>query len=212
MRIGLLVTGDVSVRAAHALSAHPGVDEVVVIGPATSKSFPVVDSADGCDFLVGVGDTAPGMADRHDVPLIWDGDERSEAVAVWGANPKGLALALAGREADPHLVAAAHPSFQVNGSNRTTRFPDPIGRVPVMEAAVGGRPIAIAQSNNAFAACLAVGPQRRVTIVDDGAFLSGIALAAGIAVVGDTPGPVWETALPYLEAATEMGLVMAESG
>ncbi len=43
MRIGLLVTGDTSVRAAHSLQAHPGVDEVVVIGPAQSKSFEVVE-------------------------------------------------------------------------------------------------------------------------------------------------------------------------
>ena len=49
-----------------------------------------------------------------------------------------------------------------------------------------------------------------MTIVDDGAFLSGICLAAGIAAVGDAPRPVWEASLDYLQAAVGMGLVMAE--
>lgn len=214
MRIGLLVTGDTSIRAAHSLSAHPGVDSVLVIGPASSKSFEVADSAEGCDYLVGIGQTAPRLAARHGVPLVWDGDEQTDGVAVWGAGPKGLAMALGSRESDPQLVAVAHPGLEVDGTERSTRFPDPVGRLPVAETRLGGRPLAVAHSKNQYAACLAVGARRRVAIVDDGAFLAGIALAAGVAVavVGDTPRPVWAAALPYLEAATEMGLVMAESG
>lgn len=211
MRLGLLVTGDISVRAAHSLQAYSGVDEVVVIGPAKSKSFEVVEGPEGVDYLVGSGSSAPGLARRHGKPLIWDGDEPSEGVAVWGASPVGIAIALATREPDPRLVAVAHPAIDSNGSSRTTRFPDPVGRLGVRDAQVNGRPVALARSTNEFAACLAVGASRRVTVVDDGAFLSGVALAAGIAAVGDTPAPVWERALPYLEAATEMGLVMAES-
>jgi hypothetical protein len=49
-----------------------------------------------------------------------------------------------------------------------------------------------------------------VTIVDDGDFLSGIALAAAVMVAGAEPAPVWDHALDYLQAATAMGLVMAE--
>jgi hypothetical protein len=199
------------VRAAHSLQAHPGVEEVVVIGPAKSKSFEVVDSAQSCDYLVGSGPSAPGLARKQGRPLIWDGDEPAESVAVWGASPVGVAIALAAREPDPRLVAVAHPAIDSNGSTRTTRFPDPVGRLGVRDTQVGGRPIALAHSTNEFAACLAVGASRRVTVVDDGAFLSGVSLAAGIAAVGDDPKPVWENALPYLEAATEMGLVMAES-
>jgi hypothetical protein len=212
VKIGLLVTGDTSVRAAHSLQAHPGVDEVVVIGPAKSKSFEVVDTAEGCDYLVGSGSSAPGLASKHGVPLVWDGDEPAEGVAVWGASPVGLAIALATREPDPRLVAVAHPAIDGDGSTRTTRFPDPVGRLGVRDVQVGGRPVALAASTNEFAACLAVGASRRVTVVDDGDFLSGVALAAGVAVADDTPAPVWERALPYLEAVTEMGLVMAESG
>lgn len=211
VKIGLLVTGDAAVRAAHSLQAHPEVDEVVVIGPATSKSFPVVDSADGCDFLVGHGETAPGLARQHGVPLIWDGDEEGDGIAVWGASPAGLVIAMAAREPDPRLVAVAHPDIEDASSTRTTRFPDPVGRLGVFDATVGGRPIALAHSPNEFAACLAVGASRRVTLVDQGAFMSGIALAAGVAVANGAGRAVWDDALPYLEAATEMGLVMAES-
>lgn len=183
-----------------------------MIGPATSKSFEVVDTAAGCDYLVGSGESAPGLAGKHGVPLIWDGEGPDDRVAVWGASPIGLALALAAREPDPRLVAVAHPDIETGSYERTTRFPDPVGRVGVIDATLGSRPVALGHSPNAFAACLAVGASRRVTVVDQGAFLSGIALAAGIAVVGTTGRPVWEAALPYLEAATEMGLVMAESG
>ena len=62
-------------RAAHSLAAHPDISEVVVIGPATSKSFQVVDDADGLDVLVGSGEKAPAMARDHNTPLIWDGNE-----------------------------------------------------------------------------------------------------------------------------------------
>lgn len=211
VRVGLLVTGDTAVRSAHSLEAHPGIDEVVVVGPAKSKSFKVVASAADCDYLVGNGASAPDLARGHGVPLIWDGEGPEEGVAVWGASPTGLAIALAAREPDPRLVAVAHPDIGDKGTTRTTRFPDPIGRVGVFDGTIGGRPIALAQSPNEFAACLAVGAGRRVTVVDHGGFLSGIALAAGVAAVNGSDRPVWEDALPYLQAITEMGLVMAES-
>lgn len=212
MRVGLLVTGDTAVRSAHSLQAHPDIDEIVVIGPAKSKSFEVVESADGCDYLVGHGKKAPGLARKHRIPLIWDGEGPDEkGVAVWGASPTGLALALASREPDPRLVAVAHPDIDGSGTTRDTRFPDPVGRVNVFDATLGGRPVALARSPNDFAACLAVGANRRVTVVDHGGFMSGIALAAGIGAANGSNQPVWDRALRYLEAATEMGLVMAES-
>lgn len=211
MRIGLIVTGDVSVRAAHSLAAHRDVDEVVVVGPATSKSFRVVETAIDCDLLVGSGITAPEIARRHGVPLLWDGHEPVEGVAVWGASPTGLAVSLAVRESDPRLVAVAHPDLVIDTFDRTTRFPDPIGRVGVRDAQLGGHPVAEAQSPNQFAACLAVGARRRVTVVDHGHFLSGVALGASVAALNGSPAPVWNSSLAYLETATEMGLVMAES-
>lgn len=208
MRIGVLVTGDVAVRAAHSLTAHPDVDEVVVIGPARSKSFEVVESTDGCDFVIGSGPDAPRRAEEHGVPLLWDGETRTAGTHVWGASPQGLTLAMASRESDPRLVAVAHPSLE-GGKDHRARFPEPVGRLDVADTTYAGKRLATARSPNEFGACLAIGTDRRVTIIDDGLFIAGIALAATIAVIEEA-GPVWQSALPYLQAATRMGLVMAE--
>jgi hypothetical protein len=209
VKIGVLVTGDTAVRAAHSLSAHPTVEEVVVIGPANSKSFKVVDTAEDCDFLIGTGPEAPSRAQKHEVPLLWDGESRAEGVAVWGANPRGMTLALASRESDPRFVAVAHPD-SVEGSDHNARFPEPLGSLGVADKTYGGHALAEAQSPNEFAACLAIGADRRVTIIDDAAFMSGITLAAAVDIADSTPKPVWDDALPYLQAAMGMGLVMAE--
>ena len=90
------------------------------------------------------------------------------------------------------------------------RFPEPVGRGTVSDTTYAQRRVAMAKSPNRFAACLAVGAGRSVTIVDDGAFLSGIALAAGVSVAGDRPRLVFEDALTYLETAAAMGLLMAD--
>ncbi|MDP9494088.1 MAG: hypothetical protein M3P87_02515 [Actinomycetota bacterium] len=210
MIVGVLVTGDTAVRAAHSLSAHPTVDEVVVIGPARSKSFQVVPTAEGCDLLVGTGPDAPGLARNHGVRLIWDGETTEEGVIVAGGSAAGLALAMAAREPDPRLVAVAHPDFE-EGSDHVVRFPEPVGRGTVADTTYSQRRVAMAKSPNRFAACLAVGAGRSVTIVDDGAFLSGIALAAGVDIAGDTPKMVFDDALTYLQTATDMGLVLADN-
>ena len=209
MRVGLLVTGDTAVRAAHSLAGSSLVEELAVIGPAKSKSFEVVSSADGFDYLLGSGPNAPKLARRHGVPLIWDGMEPAKGVVTWGANPTGLALSAASRETEPRLVAVAHPSLEVDSGERTQRFPAPIGSAVVSDDVVHQKPVARAHSKT-FGAVLVESASRRVTLVDDGAFMAGIALAAGAGCV-ERPGPVWESALPYLQMATEMGLVMAET-
>lgn len=210
MIVGVLITGDTAVRAAHSLSAHGSVDEVVVVGPARSKSFRVVPSAEECDFLIGTGPDAPPLARGHGVELIWDGESLEEGVVVAGCSPAGMALAIASRESDPRLVAVAHPDF-VEGSGHVVRFPDPIGAAPVADSTYANRRVAMAKSPNRFAACLAVGAGRSVTIVDDGAFLSGIALAAGIDLAQEGPKLAFEEALTYLETAAAMGLLMADN-
>lgn len=211
MKIGILVTGDIAVRAAHSLDAHPAVDEVVVIGPATSKSFAVVPDAAGCDYLVGTGAEAPGKARVQGVSLIWDGERPEEGVAVYGANPQGLTLAMASRETDPRLVAVAHPALD-GGNDHRAAFPDPVGRIGVADTTYAGRRLATGRSPNTYAACLALGAGRNVTIIDHGPFMSGIALGAGLAVTDGEARAVWDDALGYLRTATEMGLVMAEEG
>lgn len=209
MKVGVLVTGDVAVRAAHALSAQAWVEDVVVVGPARSRSFEVVKDADECDYLLGSGPDAPKRASKLGKPLIWDGEDGAGKAHVWGASPQGLTLALASRETDPRLVAVAHPELE-SGKDHRARFPDPIGRLDVSDESYGGKRLAVAESPNEFAACLAIGKDRRVTIIDDGHFLAGIALAAGAGVAPVGAGPVWEHALTYLQKATAMGLVMAE--
>ena len=210
MRIGVLVTGDIAVRAAHSLSAHPEVDDVVVVGPATSRSFKVVPTAEGCDLLLGTGNSAPPTARKHGVPLLWDGEYTQEGVAVWGASVAGLTLALAAREADARLVALADPSQDEHG-DRKLRFPDPVSSLGVSDVTYAGRPLTVGKSPSEFSACLVVGSERTVTIVDQAHFLAGVALAAAVGVIGAEPVPVWNRALTYLNTATEMGLVMGES-
>lgn len=210
MRVGVLVTGDTAVRAAHSLSAQDSIDEVVVVGPARSRNFRVVDNAEGCDLLIGNGPEAPRRARKHGVRLIWDGEAAGDGIAVWGASPTGLALALGAREPDPRIVAVAHPDLD-EGSDHRVRFPDPIGQVGVADSTFGGRHVALAKAPDRFAACLAVGAERRVTIIDDGAFMSGVALAAGVAIADGDPVAVWERALTYLQTAAAMGLVMADA-
>jgi hypothetical protein len=207
VRIGVLATGDTAVRAAHSLAADPSIDDVFVIGPARSKNFKVVADADDCDFLIATGPEAPKRAQGLGKPLIWDGETIAEGVVVHGASPQGLALSLAAREPDPRVVAVAHPEFE-GGRDHQVRFPDPVGKLPVSDSTYGGKRLATGRAGDRFAACLAVGKKRRVTIIDDGAFLAGIALAAGIGAITDTPTSAWDRALPYLQTATEMGLVM----
>lgn len=209
MKVGVLVSGDTAVRAAHCLSAHGTVEEVLVVGPARSRSFRVVPDASECDFLIGSGAEAPDRARKLGVPLLWDGDTPAEGIAVWGASPVGLALALAAREPDPRIVAVAHPDLE-EGFDHQVRFPDPVGPAKVADATFGGKHVALAHSPHRFAACLAVGSERRVAIVDDGAFMSGIALAAAIDVLDENPAAVWDYALVYLQTAAAMGLVMAD--
>lgn len=209
MKVGVLASGDTAVRAAHSLSAHDSVEEVVVVGPARSRSFRVVPDASEVDLLIGSGDTAPVRARKLGVPLLWDGDNPAQGVVVWGASPVGLALALGAREPDPRIIAVAHPDLD-EGFDHQVRFPDPVGPAKVADATFGGKHVALAQSPDRFAACLAVGSERQVTIVDDGAFMSGITLAAAIDVVAEEAAPVWESALVYLQSAAAMGLVMAE--
>jgi hypothetical protein len=182
---------------------------VVVIGPARSRSFRVVPDASEVDFLIGSGDGAPVLARKLGAPLLWDGDNPADGVLVWGASPVGLALALGAREPDPRIIAVAHPDLD-EGFDHQVRFPDPVGAAKVADATFGGKHVALAQSPDRFAACLAVGSERQVTIVDDGAFMSGIALAAAIDVLAEEAAPVWESALAYLQSAAAMGLVMAE--
>lgn len=205
------MTGDTAVRAAHALSAHDGIDEVVVIGPAKSKSFKVVATSDGCDVLVGSGPRAPALARKHGVPLVWDGGSPQGGVRIWGADPAGITISLGMDQPDPQLVAIAHPEISSNGESRRVRFPAPVGLTMVRDTAVDGRPLAVGRSKNQYASSYVVAGSRTLTILEDGKFMAGIALAAGVSVLSDAPRPVWDAAATYLATVFSMGLVLGEA-
>lgn len=211
VRVGILIGGPNAVRAAHSLDADPAIDEVVVVGPATSRNFDVIDDPTGLDFLVGSGDEAPLRARGFELPLVWDGDHATEGAKVWGASATGLALAMSMREKRTSLAASVHPD-NPPGSGRSVRLARPVGAAQVSERQIGDKIVLVGRSYNEFAGCLVKNRRRSVTIIDKADFLSGIALAAGVAAIKhDEAGPVWDAALPYLEMATGMGLVMAEA-
>lgn len=211
MKVGVLIGGgDHPVRAAHSLAADPLTETVVVVGPAKSRSFKVVDDPSGLEVLVGSGPDAPKQARGFGIPLIWDGNEQVEGVRVWGASVSGLAAAMATRERRVEVAGAAHPDHPP-GAGSSLRFARPVGATQVDSVAHGSHQILVGKSYNEYAACLVMTRKRRLTIVDRAAYLSGIALAAGLAVFADSPRAVWDQALPYLETATGMGLVMAEA-
>ncbi|MEX1037799.1 MAG: hypothetical protein WDZ96_02960 [Acidimicrobiia bacterium] len=211
MKVGVLIGGgDHSVRAAHSLAADPLTDLVVVVGPAKSRSFRVVDDPSGLDVLVGSGPAAPEQARQFGLPLIWDGNDVAEGVRVSGASISGLAAAMAARERKVDVAAAAHPDYPP-GTGDSVRFARPVGATQVDSVPLGPHTVLLGKSYTDYAACLVSTKKRELTIVDRAGFLSGIALAAGIAVFADSPRAVWDDSLSYLETATGMGLVMAEA-
>lgn len=208
MKVGVLVGGETSVRAAHSLSADPGVDELVVLGPAKSQNFKVVSSPAGLDVLVGSGPRAPVEARKHGLPLIWDGTEQTEGVHTWGASVIGLTAAISKRHRSPEVIAVAHPNLPA-GTGPSVRFARPVGATQTNELVADRTSMFAGKSYNDYAACLVTTKRRRFTVVDRADFLSGIALAAGIAAFGKEPQAVWASALKYLETAAGMGMVMA---
>lgn len=169
----------------------------------------MIDDPAVCDLVVAAGPDAPTRFADTGVPIVWDGPGPAPGVVVWGASPLGLTIALAEREPGPAVVALAHPSLD-EGRDERLRFPDPVRRVAVSEIEIGGRTLLGGRPEGPYAAALVDGPGRRVTIVDDGDFMAGVALAAGVVLASGSPRPVWTESFDYLTAATEMGLVMAE--
>ena len=210
MKVGVLIGGDIPVRAAHSLAADPLVDSVVVVGPAKSRSFDVVDDPSACDVLIGSGRESLRRARRFGLPLIWDLDEPADGVAVWGASPFGVAASMSVREKKANLAALAHPDADA-ANGRSVRFARPVGATQTSPVRADGHVVHVGRSYNEYAACLVTSKSRSVTVVDRAAFMSGVALAAGVSVFTAQPRATWEDALTFLETAVGMGLVMAEA-
>ncbi|MFP3915198.1 MAG: hypothetical protein ACLFWM_10005 [Actinomycetota bacterium] len=208
-RFAVAVDGDVTTRAAHSLSTHPGI-EVVLLAPATSRQFDVVDSPAGCRAVVGT-ERALRAAQSAGLPAVTAGDTDGLPGVAWASLP-GLALALAAALEGVDTVAVALPG-EPEGS-REVVFPSPIDARRVRPEAVDSHTVWMGGGDGSLAAALSLGGEHDRVILDDHLFMSAIALAAGavLLVEDQTPGrvAVWERSEPYLRAVTDMGLVLAE--
>ena len=207
MKVVVAVEGEATRRAAHSLSPHPDI-EVALLAPATSTQFSVVDSAAGHDAVVGLG-RAARVAAASGVPAVvagsLDGNRGIEHCSI-----PGLALALAADLESPGTVAVAMPG--ADGGDETIVFPSPIDSRRAHPETFSGRTVFVADGHETVAAAMALGRDLHRVILDDHRFMEGIALAAGVGILvaGFESGPVWEHAAPYLQTATEMGLVIGE--
>lgn len=209
MRVAVALEGDVTTRAAHSLSAHPDI-EVVVLAPAKSTQFEVVDSPVGSAAVFG-RDVAVRAATVARLPVVTSGEPPPSGGVGW-ASIEGLTLALAAEVDDVRTLAAAIPGE--SAGDHTIVFPSPIHGRTAEKRNVGGRDLHVAGGEGPLAAALAFGPRRHRVIMDHHAFMEAIALAAGIGILlqgeGGESVAVWERPGPYLRAAAEMGLVIGE--
>lgn len=209
MRVAVAVEGEVTTRAAQSLSTHPDV-EVVLLAPATSSQFEVVDTPVGCAAVFGAGTAARvGAASR--LPAVTTAGLGGQPGVAW-ASIRGLALALSSDLEGIRRIAAAIPGDPVG--DETVVFPSPIDGRQAREEAVDSSRVLVARGEGPLASALALGGDRHRVIVDDHRFMEAIALAAGVGVLAEGgvtgPIPVWERSRPYLRTAAEMGLVIGE--
>lgn len=207
--VAVAVDGDVTTRAAHSLAGHPGVDEVVLLEPATSTEFRSVEDASECDVVVATG-RGEEQTTAAGVPMVVVGPDL-ELPGYHTASIDGLALALAVGVGDVETVAVADPDRDTG--DLPVVFPFPIDAALASETYVDGRRVLAAPSAD-LAAALVTGSRLHRVVMDDPAFLAGIALAAAAVVVLEDqptgPTPIWARAAAYLRAAGAMGLVIGE--
>lgn len=208
MRLVVAVEGEPTTRAAQSLAVHPGVDEVALLAPTTSKQFETVESAAGFDAVVGAGKAASTAA-RAGIAAIVTGALQGQTGVAW-ASVEGVAFALL--EGDAATTAIAIEGEP--GGETPIVFPSPIDSRMAEEAIVDGRSLLVARGPGPLAAAMVLEPNRHRVVLDDEAFLRGVALAAGVGILldgpVDGPVPVWERAAAYLKTASEMGLVVGE--
>lgn len=209
MKVAIAVEGEVTTRAAQSLSSHPDV-EVVLLAPANSSQFEVVDTPEGCVAVFGAG-TAVRVAAASRLPAVTTAGLEGQPGVAW-ASIQGLALALASDLDSIRRVAAAIPGEP--GGDETVVFPSPIDGRLAMDEKVDSRHLLVARGEGSLASALALGGNRHRAIMDDHRFMEAIALAAGVGVLGEGEltgaVPVWERSGPYLQTAAEMGLVIGE--
>lgn len=209
-RVLIAVEGEVTMRAAQSLATHPGVDQISLLAPAKSASFPTVERATGYDLVLGRGVAAEVGADEG-ITAIVEGTLAGQA-GLYHASIAGLALSLAVGTQGVDIVGIAEPG-EPQGSRRLV-FPSPIDARNAREERLDGHELLVASGAGPLAAAIVLGGDRHRVIVDDHHFMAGIALAAAAAIALNDPPqgpePVWTRALDYLRAAVDMGLVIGE--
>ena len=209
-RILVAVEGEVTMRAAQTLSAHPGVESISLLGPAKSSFFPTTNEAEGHDIVVG-GDLAAQVGLEVRIPAAVWGD-LGDQDGLSRASIEGLALALAVGVDGVEVVAVATPGNREG--DEALMFPSPIDSVPTTTEKVDGHEIHFGASPESVSAAMVRGRDIDRVIIDDHAFMRGIALAAAAATLIEQPAPggdpVWTRSSSYLRAAVEMGLVIGE--
>ncbi|MGA7270440.1 MAG: hypothetical protein WB239_05140 [Acidimicrobiia bacterium] len=209
-RVLVAVEGEVTMRAAHSLAAQPGIDQISLLAPARSASFPTVERATGYDLVVGRG-VAAEVGVKEGIPAVVEGT-LGEQPGVYHASLRGLAMALAVGVEGVDIVAVALPG-EPQG-RRQLVFPSPIDARNAVEERMDGHELSVANGTGPLAAAMVLGGDRHRVIIDDHHFMAGIALAAAAAVAladpPQEPEPVWTRAVDYLRVAADMGLVIGE--
>lgn len=209
-RVVVAVEGEVTMRAAHSLASHDGVDEVAVLGPTKSNSFPTVDKPDGWDVVVGRKNAADAGRRSGVVAAVTDDLVAQPGISL--GSPFGLVLALAVGVEMVETLAVALPGNP--GSGEQIVFPSPIDGRPAVAERHGGHAIQVGRGAEPLTAVMVLGAERHRVVLDDSKFLAGVALAAAAVVATttrpDRPVPAWSHAGLFLDTATAMGLVLAE--
>ncbi len=209
-RVLIAVEGEVTMRAAQSLAAQPGVDQISLLAPAKSASFPTVERATGYDLIVGRA-VAAEVGAKEGIPAVVEGTLEVQP-GMYHASIAGLAMSLAVGVDGVETVAVATPG-EPQG-RRHLVFPSPIDARNAVEDRVDGHEVLVANGAGPLASAMVLGADRHRVIVDDHHFLAGIALAAAAAVAltdpPEEPVPVWTRAGDYLRLAVEMGLVIGE--
>jgi hypothetical protein len=209
-RILIAVEGELTMRAAQSLASQPGVDQLSLLAPAKSASFPTVERATGYDLVVG-RTVAAEVGANEGIPAVVEGTLKGQP-GIYHASIQGLAMALAVGVDEVETVAIATPG-DPQGRDQLV-FPSPIDSRKARAKRVDGHEVLVASGPGPLASAIVLGANRHRVIVDDHHFMAGIALAAAAAVALTDPPheslPVWTRAVDYLRVAVEMGLVIGE--
>ncbi len=196
MRVLVVGSDPIHLRAAAALAAHP---DIAVVGladakPPASWKGRMIAARTTNGFDVVVGGSRPGV---RSVTADHTG-------TVSMASPVGLVRALATRLPETTGLAVTTPGKPSRAAGHAD-FPAPVGRVT---GVIEDNHVMVCPSQSELTAVMARTDHRILAVLDHRDFLEAVTLAAGVFL---RSGPVWEQAEVYLAACETMGLVIAEA-